>query len=391
MTVKLTKKVIDQLPRSTNPSGTRYFDSLVTGFQVAVYPSGKKTFHFSYYVGKLKRFIAIGEYGSITPEDARKEAERLRADVNMGKNPANEKRERRQQQQDEILRRYKFKDWAETYLAEVKEYRKSYKDFKHHLGRAIATFGKENLADITPRMVEAEFKRITRHRSEIVANRWAATLQGCFRVAKKRGLIEINPVVGLERNQEHPGRTRALSDAEYVALTKAIREHPNPYERAAFLLLTETGARLGEVLHAKWEDFDFESLRWTMPDTKAGKTQTIPIVQKLADELQLLPRIGLYVVLGKDPLKPRFDLKNAWAAVLAASGIKKANLHDLRRTFCVQVARKSGLYMASRLLRHADIRTTARHYAPVEIEQMRDALEDREAQLDPVKKKAEGK
>ncbi len=387
MSIHLSKRTIDKLPTTDNPKGQIYLDDETRGFGVIVYPSGRKVFVFQYGKNPRRR-VRIGDYGPNTAEDARKRAGKLRDMVNEGKDPLDERRAKEEQRRAEAGRRRTFKEWAETYLAEVKEYRKSFKDYKYHLGRAVERFGKKNLADITPRMVEEEFHRLTREHSEVVANRWAATLQGCFKAAKKRGLIDSNPVVGLDRNKEREGRTRTLSDAEFAALGRAIEEHPEPYERAAFLMLTKTGARLSEVLHARWEDFDFDSLLWTMPETKAGRKQTIPIHESLAAVLQSLPREGVFVVRGKNAFKPRYDLKNAWAAVLKASGIKRATLHDLRRTFCVRIARTAGLQIASKLLRHSDIRTTARHYAPVEAEQMREALERNEAAVLQFKKKA---
>lgn len=388
--MKITKRALDALPFPQDKDREFYFDTEQKGFGVMVTKTGKKIFFFLYGDEWSRRRMRIDEYGKITVEVARDKARSLAADITKGGDPLNDEREKKEQKKIEKGKRRTFKDWAEAYLAEAKEKRKSYKDYKYHLGRAIETFGKKNLADITPRMIEEEFHRITKkYKKGIVANRWAATLQGCFKAAKKAGLIEINPVVGLERNKESEGRTRVLSDIEFEALLKAVDKHPEPYERVAFLMLMKTGARLGEVLHAKWEDFDFDSLLWTMPDTKAGHKQIIPIHQTLVEELQLLPRKGLYVVLGKNPLKPRYDLKNAWTAVLAASGIKRAMLHDLRRTFCVRIARTAGLQIASKLLRHSDLRTTARHYAPIEAEQMREALEKNEAAVLQFKKKKE--
>lgn len=389
----LTKRFIEGCSLPQEKSAVAYYDEGkggVDGFGVMVFSNGRKAFFILYGPNFKRRRMYLGSFGLLTVEEARNRARGLLSDYKTkGIDPLDEKQMKQEQKKIEENKRHTFEEWAETYLAEVKEYRKSFKDYKYHLGRAIEKFGEKNLVDITPRMIEEEFHCLTRKHSEIVANRWAATLQGCFRAAIRKGLIEKNPVVGLERNKEREGRTRALSDAEFDALLKAVEAHPEPYERAAFLMLARTGARLGEVLAAKWTHFDFDSLLWTMPDTKAGRKQIIPIPQNLADVLQDLPRKSLYVVLGKDPLKPRYDLKNAWAAVLKASGIRPATLHDLRRTFCVRIARTAGLQIASKLLRHSDIRTTARHYAPIEAEQMREALEKNEAAVLQFKKRKE--
>lgn len=379
MSTHLSKRTIDKLPSTSNPKSQIYLDDERKGLGLIVYPSGRKVFVLQY--GKKRRRIKIGDYGTLTAEEARKKAGKLREMVDNGKDPLDERRDRREQQRIAEGRRRNFQEWAEEQIAWAKENRKSYKDFRSLYGKAIARFGDRNLGDLTKEDLKREFDRMTKKDGQpIVANRWITILHAAFRRAVEEGLVEKNPAAGIKKNREHEGRTRVLSDTEYASLIKAIEEHPNEYERAAFLMMTETGARRGEVLNAKWDDIDFDSLLWTMPDTKSGRKQIIPIHENLATTLQTLPRDGIYVVRGKSPFKPRHDLKSAWQSVLKASGIKKhTTLHDLRRTFCVQVARTAGIQIASKLLRHASIRTTEKHYAPVDAEYMREALEKREA------------
>ncbi|HQR44587.1 MAG TPA: hypothetical protein PK598_01065 [Thermoanaerobaculia bacterium] len=53
------------------------------------------------------------------------------------------------------------------------------------------------------------------------------------------------------------------------------------------------------------------------------------------------------------------------------------HIHDLRRTFGLHVAKAAGLHVASKLLRHGDVRITERVYAPLGIETLRAAVEKR--------------
>ncbi|MBN2054503.1 hypothetical protein JW905_06250 [bacterium] len=52
-------------------------------------------------------------------------------------------------------------------------------------------------------------------------------------------------------------------------------------------------------------------------------------------------------------------------------------LHDIRRTFSLRVTVQSGLHVAGKLLRHSDVSVPANHYAPLEIEESREAIESR--------------
>jgi len=49
-------------------------------------------------------------------------------------------------------------------------------------------------------------------------------------------------------------------------------------------------------------------------------------------------------------------------------------IHDVRRTFGLHVTRTAGLHVASKLLRHSDIRVTQKVYAPLDLAELREAM-----------------
>src|SRR4029077_589518 len=55
-----------------------------------------------------------------------------------------------------------------------------------------------------------------------------------------------------------------------------------------------------------------------------------------------------------------FDALTGWLRAKDVTAIKP--LHELRKEFGSQLCAKYGIYAASRMLRHADIRVTAQHY-----------------------------
>ena len=58
--------------------------------------------------------------------------------------------------------------------------------------------------------------------------------------------------------------------------------------------------------------------------------------------------------------QPDFDGLGEW---LRAKGVTATKpLHELRKEFGSQICAKAGIYAASRMLRHSDIRVTAQHY-----------------------------
>src|SRR5215217_4468654 len=75
--VKLTKRTVDQ----AEPRASRYelWDADLKGFGLRVGPSGKKSFIVRYRAGAggrsaPKRFLSIGRFGALTPDEARKKA-----------------------------------------------------------------------------------------------------------------------------------------------------------------------------------------------------------------------------------------------------------------------------------------------------------------------------
>ena len=75
------------------------------------------------------------------------------------------------------------------------------------------------------------------------------------------------------------------------------------------------------------------------------------------------------------PRYPRSDLKKPWNQIRKVAELPDVHLHDLRRTFGLRVTRKAGLHVASKLLRHADVRVTEQVYSPLGLAELRKATE----------------
>ena len=95
----------------------------------------------------------------------------------------------------------------------------------------------------------------------------------------------------------------------------------DPFAIAAIRLLMLTGARLREILHAKWEYVDFERGVMFLPDSKTGKKPIYLSAAALAI-LAGLPRIegNPFIIAGARTAAPRADLKKPWAAVDQGGG-----------------------------------------------------------------------
>jgi integrase len=365
--VKLTKRSVDAIPPGP-PKGLWTADAELTGFFVVAYPHSK-VFFVRYRIGTLRRVVRVGQYGALTVDQARLRAQELLAEAALGRDPAEDRRK--------SLEMPTFGTWAATYLDRVRLTKKAPKADERYLNIATARWKNKPLNTVEPEDVAAARQDLADTKTQ--ANRWLASVRACLQAAIRAGHLKTNPAVGLKPFAENPARARVLDQDELEALLRAVALEEDVHARAALTVLVETGARLSEVLTAKWSDFDLEEETWRIPSLKAGKPQTIPLAKSTAALLRKLHRVGPYVILGRTAGKPRRDLKGPWARALDRAELTKAGLHihDVRRTFGLAIAKHAGLHIASKLLRHGDIRITERVYAPLGLDDLRGALEKR--------------
>jgi integrase len=193
-----------------------------------------------------------------------------------------------------------------------------------------------------------------------------ALLSRMFTMAIRWGMRPDNPVRGIERNTEGK-RQRYASPVELARLSAALGELRDQGAANAVRLMLLTGARRGEVLAAKWGDFNLDSGSWTKPasTTKQKKTHTVPLSDAAC---QLLGRMQDEADDGAVYLFParrtpyRLDIDDAWAALRKATGVADLRLHDLRHTYASVLASAGlSLPVIGALLGHATPVTTARY------------------------------
>jgi integrase len=230
-----------------------------------------------------------------------------------------------------------------------------------------------------------------------------AALSSMFGWAERNGYLpesHNNPARGVARYREH-GRERFLTGEELTRLGDALRlaetdglpwdtdgisKHLSgqenrravldPFAVAAIRLLILTGARLREILHARWDQVDFERGILFLSDSKTGRKPvylSAPALTVLAD----LPRIegNPHIIPGAKEGKPRHDLKKPWFAISKAAGLDGLRLHDLRHTNA-SIGAGAGLSLPiiGRLLGHAQSATTQR-YAHLSNDPVREGAE----------------
>jgi integrase len=384
--LRLTERSVAALS-SSHRGGTHVQDTELRGFGVLVRLDGVKTFFVRYGGRSGRRWLPIGKHGEFTVERAREVAAdalaraRLAA-LGQGEDPFLTR--------ERVRKTPTWGDWTATYVKRVLVEKKTGWQDERYLGvseRSGRLFRELRHRWETRPLTAISSGELTEFRDSLVetpiqANRWVASVRSCLAAAVKAGVISASPARGVVLFPENPPRQRVLSENESKALVEAIEAESDEHARIALLLLLTTGARVSEVLAARWSDLlDLEGDRPTMTflTPKAGKPQSVPLPQVAVKALRSTKKADLFIVAGRQDGKPRRDLKGPWMRVLKAAGLESAGItvHDLRRTFGATVYAQDGLLAAQRLLRHADPRTTANVYAPQSSEDLRKAMERR--------------
>jgi integrase len=362
---RLTKHVVERaLPK---PNGDVFlWDNSLKGFGVRVKPSGARSYLYQYRNAHgTSRRITFGQHGRITIDQARELAGRATAAIARGEDPAESRRALREASS--------IRDLVEDYLERhaPKKRASSRRNDQSMLDRyVLPRLGSRKVADVTRGDIER--LHLTFKTTPYAGNRVLSLLGKLFVLAIAAGWRADNPCRGVVRYQEDR-RERWLSDEELKRLLEALNASTNQRAAGAIKLLLLTGSRRGEVLSARWEDFDLDRGVWTKPShhTKQQRIEHVPLSPSA---LQLLAALKAKTDAGDDKERSEFlfpgrvdgqslvEIKKAWAKVLDVAGLPGLHLHDLRHTYASHlVSAGVSLHVVGRLLGHTQAATTHRY------------------------------
>jgi len=372
--MRLSKRVVD----SAKVEAKDYFvwDDEIKGFGLRVFKSGVKSYLIQYRSDGRTRRLTVGGHGTITADEARKEAKRLLSDVAFGGNPSEEKRMFR----DAPL----VSDVCERFIEEhVKVHLKpsTQRTYKISVEKEIKPkLGKHKVEALT-RADVAKFMHGFRE-TPIQANRTFAALSKMMNLCEQWGLRPdgSNPCRHVKKYKENK-RERYLSNEEMERLGNVLSECERdgietPYVVTFFKLLLLTGARLGEIQTLKW-DYVKEGC-FMLPDSKTGAKKVYfgPEVQGLLDGLTRVPN-NPYVIVGPVTGEHMNDMQKPWRRIRKRAGLDDVRIHDLRHTFAsFMVTAGHSLPMIGKLLGHSQPQTTARyaHLADATMHEVADSM-----------------
>lgn len=369
---KLTKSAVDKHDEGI------LWDSELRGFGARATKTGK-TFILKYRFEGKQRFYSIGRYGQgWTVDSARKKAHELLGQIASGIDPADKKALKGREASLEAV----MKEFVTNHVRR-KLKPKTVHSYERIIGRFILPeLGTMKLSQIGHREIEGFHQRYAG--SPRQANLSVAIISKFFNWAAGQGYREgqANPCAHIAKYPERKVE-RFLSVEEIQRLGSALTEaeqsqSENPYAIAAIRLLLFTGARLSEILTAKWELVDWERGVLRLEDRKAND-KAILLTPPAIDLLKALPRThgNPYIIVGAVEGQHLINLQKPWRRLRKAAALDDVRLHDLRHSFAsIGAGEGHSLLIIGRLLGHSQAATTQRyaHLADDPIRQAGDAI-----------------
>jgi len=365
--MKLTKTQIDGFVyQGPAPRRDVRWDTAVPGFGVRIYPSGKKSFVLSYRLKGRKRLFTVAQYGALTLDEARKRAQRRLVGIPDDEKPVNPLDVREAARTGGTVR-----DLATEYIEKhAKAKKKSWKEDQRILEKdVLPKLGARKAKDIKRRDIIVLIDRIA-ERAPITANRTLEIVRKMFNFGLEKGLLEASPCVAIKAPARENSRDRVLSDDEIRTFYERIGETDitRPLQLALLLELV-TAQRRGEVVGARWEEFDLRHSWWTLPAerSKNGLAHRVPLSGMALDLLRELKKLtGDHDYLFPNPSKDGPVTDKAPTRAIGRNrevfGLPHFTPHDLRRSAASHMA-SAGIQrlVIGKVLNHAERGVTANY------------------------------
>ncbi len=427
-------EITDKFARTlTPPPGVaiiRVKDNHLKRFGVYATAKGVRAYFIEYRLDGKRRHMTVAKVGELVAHKARKKAGELLERVTLGRDPLEEQNEKRR---GETLEAF----WEQDFLPDAK---RRWKDStlrmqRWHWEKVIAPqLARKRLDSL--RRVDVEQWHRALHKTPGKANIALRLLKSVLAKAVEWECIPANPAAKIrplplqkretflaadevrllldaiaeeERLGQLPPESKKAAKGEKdkkdkrpQGIRKAVKRKGKskgrggkgqtesesrgitPHAAALFKLLLYTGARLSEIMHAKWDWIRWEERELIIPDSKTGPRR-IPLSKQALAELTRLSKyrtkFSQWIIEGVKPGSHLVNPQKPWSRVkerahkllnkkrkdaeldpVSESVFQSCRIHDLRHT-AASLAAGEGLSLLhiGSALGHAQGRTTERY------------------------------
>lgn len=294
----LTDTACKKASCSEGKAQQRYPDA--QSLYLEVRANGGKYWFWKYrFHGKEKR-LALGVYPEVSLKQARVDREEARATLKAGTDPV------QQRQDKKLTARLKsettFEGVARAWWAQWKTNR-SPRHAEYVIRRLEAdvfpAIGGKPIQDVTAPQLLALAKKIEARGAVDIAKRAYQVSGQVLRYAVAHGLIERNPAKDVRPGDALKPRTKtnfARVDARELPelMRKIMAYEGSTYTRFALQLIALTFVRTGELIAARWVEFDLDAAQWRVPAERMKKRRPhiVPLSRQALEVLGYLKEIS---------------------------------------------------------------------------------------------------
>lgn len=227
----------------------------------------------------------------------------------------------------ELLARYRIEISPSKKGSAQEIYRIAMLERQPIAGRIVATLRSADFAAFR----DARLKTVAAG----TVDRDLSTISAAINVARREWGFESlsNPIENVKRPKLPQHRNRRITPAEEDQLL----ESAPPILRAVIIILLETAMRAGELVNARREHLDLSSRTLRLPDTKSGKSRTVPLSMRAVSAIRSLPaRIDGRLL----PYRKTVHLSQQFIYCRKRCSIEDLKLHDLRHEALSRLAEK---------------------------------------------------
>lgn len=369
--VKLNKSSIDKLlPPS---SGYQLFwDDSLPGFGLRITTSGVRSFIVQKRIGGKEHRSTLGRYGILTPEQARREAQKFLGQVAQGADPVAAKIKARAESVTlkEALKSYfASRSLKPRTISDINQAFKGFEDWENKplssINREMVTKRHHKLGELSPARANLAMRYLRAVFNFAIAH---------YTDKEGQPFISDNPIKRLSQTRAWfrvDRRETVINPHQLKPWFAAVLSLSNEVARDYFLTIIFTGLRRTESMNLTWMDVDLKGKTLMVRDTKNHRDHTLPLSDYLFNILKARKTCatGDYVF---ESSKGRMqNLRYAQEAVIKESGVN-FTIHDLRRTFAT-IANSLDIpaYTVKMLLNHKMSSDVTAGYIIADVERLR--------------------
>jgi integrase len=348
---KITTRAIEGLRADAVAQQTDLllWDASLAGFGVRAGKTGHVSFVFQFLVGgrggKTKR-LSIGQYPALSPDVARKEAEKLKADTHNRIDVVERRREALRQQKQE-LQAQSLEVLVSLYVQEKQEPGRYWIEVARLFEKSVipALGAKTPVAKIS----KSDVRHLIKSRGDRpgAARNLFAAMRPFFNWCVREDYLQASPMAELALPKTIKARDRVLTDDEIRAFWMGT-EAMGPLFAPFYKLLLLTAQRREEVAGMQWRELDLDNATWTIPAARAknSKDHIVHLSPMAMEALAGVERKDgsefVFTTTGSSPISGYSKAKAALDKLMTGhvdGDLIPWRAHDLRRTAASGMAR----------------------------------------------------